>query len=228
MSKTDHQMTEKEQKINEEQTPKWLQTIQLNSWEAELLISALVLYALFQVPDVLDRMSLSNFSRGSRIHQFTGFVETAIKMLSVGYITHILVRGIWVASVGFSYVFPKGVIEEKLKFKGNFKKELTHNGSLVKMVLRLEELSSMIYGISFLFFGLFLGFGTVLFTMLAIAEAINPIVQENPAAGGAVGLVILFYVFLVIIVFVDFLTNGVFRRWRWSSDWFYYVALIFR
>ena len=49
----------------DENTPKWLKTIQLNSWEAELLISALVLYALFQVPDSPEDYSNRHFERGS-------------------------------------------------------------------------------------------------------------------------------------------------------------------
>ena len=119
-------MEEKEFHRNQdEQTPGWLKTIQLNSWEAELLISALVLYALFQVPEFLEKTSLQTFDRDSRMHGLFGLLEKAIQLLSCGYILHILVRGIWVASVGLSYVYPKGIDSESLKFKGNFKKELT-------------------------------------------------------------------------------------------------------
>ncbi|WP_420317510.1 hypothetical protein [Ekhidna sp.] len=212
----------------EEVTPRWLKTIQLNSWEAELLISALVLYALFQVPDYLEQTSLQTFDRGSRIHKLFGLLENAIQLLSYGYILHILVRGIWVASVGLSYVFPRGVNQESLNFKGNFKKELTKNGSLVKMVLRLEELSSIIYGISFIFFGTLVGFGALLFSFLFFIEFMLPYMNSNTYLAVPLFFFILFYFLLCIIVFIDFLTNGYFRRKNWSADWFYYVAYFFR
>ncbi|WP_425393062.1 hypothetical protein [Ekhidna sp.] len=212
----------------EEKTPSWLKTIQLNSWEAELLVSALVLYALFQVPEFLEKTSLQTFDRASRMHGLFRLLEKAIQLLSIGYILHILVRGIWVASVGLSYVFPKGVNHESLNFKGNFKKELTKNGSLVKMVLRLEELSSIIYGVSFIFFGTLVGFGSLLFTFLFFVEFIVPLMNQNPYFAVPAFFFILFYFLLCIIVFIDFLTNGYFRRKNWSADWFYYVAFFFR
>ncbi len=218
----------KEERKQAEKTPQWLKTIQLNSWEAELLISALVLYALFQVPDILDRIALQTFDRDSNLHGLFSILERAIQLLSLGYILHILVRGIWVASVGLSYVFPKGIDQDSLKFKGNFRKELDKNGSLVRMVLRLEELSSIIYGISFIFFGTLVGVGSLFFSFVFFFEVVAPATASNPYFAMVVGAFIVFYLLLCIIVFIDFLTNGLFRRKNWSADWFYYVAFFFR
>ncbi len=218
----------KKNKSTEEKTPQWLKTIQLNSWEAELLISALVLYALFQIPDYLNTTSLRYFEKGSRVHSLVEILIDAVQLLSFGYILHILVRGIWVASVGLSYVFPSGVKQDSLKFKGRFKKELQENGSLVKMVLRLEELSSIIYGISFIFFGTLVGFGTLVFSFLGFIELITPAMNQSSNIAFIASVLILFYVFLNILVFIDFITNGIFRKKNWSADWFYWVARIFR
>lgn len=215
-------------KFQGEKTPRWLKTIQLNSWEAELLISALVLYTLFQIPDYLDQWALQSFERGSRLHRLFSLIEKAIRLLSFGYILHILVRGVWVASVGLSYVFPKGIDQHSLKFKGNFNKELNKSGSLVKMVLRLEQLSSIIYGISFIFFGTLIGFASFIFSFILFFELITPLMNENSYLAGVIGIFILFYFLLTILVFIDFLTNGYFRRKNWSADWFYYVAFFFR
>lgn len=219
--------TEK-QTQDHEKTPQWLKTIQLNSWEAELLISALVLYALFQIPDYLNDVALQNFERGSKFHGLFGWLERAIQLLSFGYILHILVRGIWVASVGLSYVYPRGVDEKALKFKGNFKKELSKSGSLVKMVLRLEELSSIIYGVSFIFFGTLVGFTTLIFSFIFVLEFLLPYMNQNPYFAVPVFFLMLFYLLLCVLVFIDFITNGLFRRKNWSADWFYYVAFLFR
>ena len=215
-------------KPKEEKTPRWLKTIQLNSWEAELLISALVLYTLFQIPDYLEQWALQSFERGSLLHRLFRIIEKAIRLLSLGYILHILVRGVWVASVGLSYVFPKGIDQRSLKFKGKFNKELNKSGSLVKMVLRLEQLSSIIYGISFIFFGTLIGFASFIFSFILFFELITPLMNENAYLGGVIGIFILFYFLLTILVFIDFLTNGYFRRKNWSADWFYYVAFFFR
>ena len=221
-------MEEKKTKKNQESTPQWLKTIQLNSWEAELLISALVLYALFQIPDEIQLFSLKNIARDSRLQGFFSILKRAVELLKYGYLLHILVRGIWVASVGLSYVFPKGINKEKLSFKGRFKKELESNGSIIKNVLRLEEVSSIIYGISFILFGCLLGFGILIVSFVLIAEAIDPLVDQSVQLAGVIVILMLLYILLSFIIFLDFLTNGWLRRSSWSADWFYPVAVFFR
>ena len=208
--------------------PQWLQSIQLNSWEAELLISALVLYALFRIPESLDYWSLNTFERGSQLHGLIAIIQNAIQLLSLGYILHILVRGVWVATVGFSYVFPSGVATERLKFRGRFKKELESNGSLVRNVLRLEELCSMIYGISFILFGTLFGFGIFLFSFIFFVEWMQPLTEKSTNYTMILGIVSILYLLASLLVFVDFITNGLFRRKEWAIDWFYPVALFFR
>lgn len=209
-------------------TPKWLRTIQLNSWEAELLVSALVLYALFQVPEYLETFHLLNFERGSQFHRFFSILQRAVEMLKYGYIFHILVRGLWVASVGLSYVFPKGINTDRLNFKGNFSKELNSKKSLVNNVLRLEELSSLFYGISFLAFGILLGVGTLLFSFTFIADSMGEAIVEKSDWAPFYFFVFFIYTILIILMLIDFLTNGLFRRIDWMAKWFYPVALVFR
>ena len=218
-----------EKAFNDKNTPKWLQTIQLNSWEAELLISALVLYALFQIPDYLESYSARNFNRGSDFIRMFRMLERGIEFLQFGYILHISVRGIWVASVGFSYVFPNGINSKNLKYKGKFKKELEKNPSLVKNVLKLEELSSMIYGLSFTIFGTFVGLSMLLLFYVFVSNYTSPYspnsITDNPTFFGFFNIL---YLLCVIIIFIDFITSGLFRRKEWAVDWFYPIAWFFR
>ncbi|MFK7952684.1 MAG: hypothetical protein AB8B73_07530 [Ekhidna sp.] len=207
-----------------EETPEWLKAIQLNSWEAELLVSALVLYALFQLPDLINAFSLRTFSNGSLFHQFFNILITAINLLKFGYALHILVRGLWVASVGLSYVFPGGIDKKRLKFKGRFDKELDSSKS-VDNVLKLEELSSLIYGVSFLLFGTMLGMGMLFFVFVTVTELFVPYMQDHFLA---FILFIFFYLILLILLLIDFLSNGLFRKIEWMAVWFYPVAVVFR
>ena len=217
-----------ENPTEEHQTPGWLKTIQLNSWEAELLISALVLYALFQVPDYIREFQFTNFERDSIFHRFFTILKRAVQLLSFGYVTHILVRGYWVANVGLSYVFPKGIDKKRLAFKGKFGKELQHQGSIVKGVLRLEELSSMIYGISFLLFGCLLGFGTLFLPFLILSQSVASLIAEQSSLAVFAGFGVLIYIILFFILFIDFVTNGLFRRIDWTAKIYYPVAFVCR
>lgn len=214
--------------LKEDQTPDWLKSIQLNSWEAELLISALVLFALFQIPDLIREYALQNFDNGSLFHRFFRGIRDAVQLLKLGYALHILIRGLWVASVGLSYVFPKGIDRSRLKFKGRFEKELESKNSLVSNVLRLEELSSIIYGVTFLLFGSMLGFGLLLFIFIAVTELLAPSFADNPTAVLVYIVFFFFYFMVMVLMLIDFLTNGLFRRIDWMAAWFYPVAVLFR
>ena len=220
----------KPKRVAKNPIPEWLQTIQLNSWEAELLISALLLYALFQVPEYLTIFFRKNIPDGNVLRFFaTGLVD-GIRLLRWGYIIHIIVRGIWVASVGFSFVFPLGIIKEKTGFRGRFREELEKDTNLSGFVLTLEQLSSIIYGISFMLFGLLLGG----FAYLFILAALSVYGMVEAMANGQTWLVVISfivfvsYLFLGLIMFIDFFTNGYFRREKSVAKWFYPLAMIFR
>ncbi|MFT4737973.1 MAG: hypothetical protein ACI8QD_002036 [Cyclobacteriaceae bacterium] len=211
-------------------TPEWLKTIQVNSWEAELLISALLLFALFQVPEALTVIFRKEIPPGSLLLGFGDRLVSGFKLLRLGYTLHIIVRGIWVASVGLSFVFPQGVRKENTGFRAGFSKELETDGNLEGFVMKLEQLSSMIYGLSFMLFGLLLGG----FSYLFIFVLISVYGMSDAMANGQVGLMlvstvfVLIYAFIGLIMLVDFVTNGFFRREKSIAKYFYPIAKIFR
>ncbi|MEM9895373.1 MAG: hypothetical protein AAF789_03310, partial [Bacteroidota bacterium] len=209
-------------------TPQWLKTIQLNSWEAELLVSALVLYTLFQIPDILQEWSYSTFSRGSRWLGFFNVAGGSIYILQFGYALHIMIRGTWVASVGFSYVFPEGIKDGNLKFKGKFRKELRKNPSLVSNVLFLEKLSSMIYGLTFTIFGLIIGVVIFFFLFISAERLLNPnspgSITDNIIFLSAFTII---FSFFALVVLFNFVSGDLLKRKEWAVDWYYYVSKIY-
>lgn len=213
---------------SEEKIPAWLMTIQENSWEAELLLSAVLLFGLIQTPIYLD--SWTNHLLAWELPQIKVLTEKFIKgleLLRVGFIFHIIVRAMWIAQVGFSYVYPKGIHVESLKFKGRFKRELDNSDSMVKSIMNLEKLASIIFAISFSLFGLLMGFlGYALPYLLMIL----PLSKENVSEGVKIALIMTMigYALLSCLIFIDFVTNGIFRRGRKRAMVFYPIAWVFR
>src|SRR3954469_2837672 len=84
------------------------------TWELELLISGAVLFALFQIPPVLN-----GFFARIEPHATTAvmsallFVELYLKAivyaLIASFVVHLIGRAYWVGLVGLHSVFPKGV-----------------------------------------------------------------------------------------------------------------------
>uniref|UniRef100_UPI00404B85B2 hypothetical protein n=1 Tax=Fulvivirga sp. TaxID=1931237 RepID=UPI00404B85B2 len=214
----------------EDEIPEWLKVIQINSWEAELLISALLLYMLFQVPELIENYRNQHYESGGLIYVVFGVFINALRVLRIGYCIHIIARGIWVASVGLSYIYPKSLNMEALKFKGKFRKELENDVALDKTIKGLEKVASMSYSISFMVSGMILSAGLILLYFLIYIEWI--MVPATKSGGGwlmTLAIIGLFaFSILVLIMFVDFITNGFFRREPWASKPFYYLALVFR
>ncbi|MEM8567071.1 MAG: hypothetical protein AAGF85_11460 [Bacteroidota bacterium] len=211
------------------QTPEWLKLVQINSWEAELLISALLLYMLFQLPEFIDNYKGQHYPQGLINIIFDVFI-IALKVLRIGYSIHIIARGIWVASVGLSSIYPKSLDPKKLNFKNRFKKEIEEDMRLEQTIKGLEKIASLSYAVSFMLSGMMISAGLLFFYMLVWTElVITPSVRNGNNLMMGLGIfVICLYFALILILFIDFITNGFFRRESWASKPFYYVALIFR
>lgn len=220
----------KKRVLKSNETPDWLKSIQLNSWEAELLVSALLLYVLFQVPESLEIYFRKSIQPGNLLGGFANSMIKGIKLIRLGYSLHILIRGIWVATIGMSYVFPDGLSRKKLRFKGKFDRELENHEKLDGFVLTLERLASTIYGISFMLFGLYLGTFCMLFVIAIVSEfgVTRAFANDNNLLAVFSASFMIVYMGGIAILFLDFATNGLLRRDRGTAKWFYYVAVFFR
>jgi hypothetical protein len=90
--------------------PKWLRELQLRSWEPEILLSGIVLYGMFQVPDLLDQAYFffrTNIFDAGDVENLIALLKVATYWLIFGLILHLISRGIWVGMIGLSFTFPK-------------------------------------------------------------------------------------------------------------------------
>ncbi|GAB4240705.1 MAG: hypothetical protein Tsb0034_17310 [Ekhidna sp.] len=153
-------------------TPNWLKELQQKSWEPEILLSGIVLYGMFQLPELLDSFLLyfkSNiFGRFSDVDNLISVLKVGIYWLITGLIIHLFSRGVWIGFVGLSYTFPKSVRTEKLPYTGRFLKKVKTIPQLVSIVDRLEKVSSSIFSLSFLLFMIVLGGYFYVFFLLAL------------------------------------------------------------
>lgn len=140
---------EKEQKIKK--TPKWLKALEAQSWQAELLISGLLIAGLLQMPDLFIHWVEGYIVDSSPIG-FTFLniasllVLAAIDCVILFFAIHFLLRAIWVALLGLNSVFPDGInvestygagpnywkkAKEKYPNLSAYNIEMDHNCSLI-------------------------------------------------------------------------------------------------
>lgn len=214
-------MTDKQEK----ERPKWLSELQQKSWEPEILLSGIVLYGMFQVPDLLDQFLLyfkSNiFGRVSDLDNMIAILKMGIYWLISGLVLHLISRGIWVGLVGLSYTFPGGIDADKSKFQGRFKQQLSSLTGIDKSIVQLEKISSSLFSVSFMLFMSLLGGYLYMFVLLILPFLILTGVFDYGFQSAPIAY-LQYYSWPIVIVgllaMFDFVSLGLLKRIKWLEQ----------
>ncbi len=207
---------------------KWLDSLQQESWQLELLISGFSIFLLIggwsklvdlETDLVLLRQASRNFST---LDAFYDFSRIAITCLLTTLIFHVLLRGMWIATIGLRSV--SGDIEYKeLNFLPRFHNFLKQRiGSFDGYVERLERYCSVLFSLAFLiFFGLL-----SLALLISILNAVGFIVVSilgDDASDVVNSMISVFLLVTGLPYLLDFITVGWFKRQKWLARPYYYL-----
>ncbi len=156
----------------------WLENLQRNSWEPEVIISGIILAFLFAFPSKIYAFA-ARLIQDVGLHFVGGmlvllYLSAIISVFKIFFVVHLALRFIWAGLLGLSYAFPQGVINKNL-FKASQQYEYKKPGELV---LQMERICSMTfaYPISQVFliliFTVYLGFLLFIYVWLDISFAI--------------------------------------------------------
>ncbi|MEQ9467901.1 MAG: hypothetical protein RLN88_10855 [Ekhidna sp.] len=201
--------------------PKWLEELQQRSWEPEILLSGIVLYGMFKVPDLLDGFlayfKLNIFGNSQDIDNMVALFKMGIYWLITGLILHLICRGIWIGMVGLSYAFPKGIRHDRLNYHGRFQEKVGRTPSYEEIVIRLEKISSSLFSISFMLFMSLIG-GYLFFLILVILPFTIAYLVFDMGFQGVYFDIFQVYVLIMVglglIALLDFISLGYFRRFK--------------
>ena len=101
---------------------KWLDILQQESWQLELIISGFAIYGLFAViePIEMARLQAENDKNVFSTLLFQG-LEISWYIITINLIAHVILRGLWIGAIGLRYV--SGEIEyDKLNYSPKFSK----------------------------------------------------------------------------------------------------------
>ncbi len=216
--------------MSDQKTPKWLKDTQIRSWEPEILLSGIVLFGLFKIPEQLDNLLWyvkNNISGSGDWNNFVSMMKVAIYWLITGLFLHLIARGLWVGLVGLSYVFPDGVNKEKLNFKYGFKNTILKIPFPVDSIEKLERLCSSLFSISFMLFMSIVGAYIYLFITIILPVVLLFRVFEFETNNNVVfGIYILTILASGLLYMIDFLTSGLLKRIKYFSKVYYYIHRI--
>lgn len=172
---------------NERQGNGWLERVAEQSWEPELLISGLAIYATVQLPDVFES---ALYYYQYNLQTSDGFIDlglpsviiassvTAIKLLNYAFILHFIIRAFWVGLIGLNSVFPKGIQYDKLQYSDLYKKEMAKRiGQSGDFLKGADRLASVIFSVAFTVVLLLFAIGfvySIFFVLMNISKVILP------------------------------------------------------
>jgi len=137
----------------EKEKPEWLQALEAQSWQAELIASGLAIYGSISMGVYLDYFSdwavLRFEERTLNILTFMFlYIFAAHALLVISFITHLVLRILWAGILGLSSVFPKGVNTETKVYPDYFKEKLKRDyPDLSKYSLELDKMCSLIFSV---------------------------------------------------------------------------------
>jgi hypothetical protein len=196
----------------------WLEKLQQESWQLELLISGLALYGVFLAGDFIR--SLDYYWQVNGNSTYNGIFAFLIILLNISrtiflinLLTHIIVRGLWIGAIGLRYV--SGDIDyDELNYSDRFTKFFKKKiGSFDDYIERLENFSSVLFSFTFLLFFILLSFFVFNSVFILFTVLLTKTILANSEIRDKVFFIsgLLYYV-LGIFVFIDFITVGGFKR----------------
>ncbi|MBT8221649.1 MAG: hypothetical protein KJN96_00635 [Eudoraea sp.] len=89
----------------DEKFKKWLDILQQESWQLELIISGFAIYGLFMI---IDPIELANQEAQNQGNMFRIFLMQGLMVswyiITINLIAHVILRGLWIGAIGLRYV----------------------------------------------------------------------------------------------------------------------------
>ncbi|HMP99504.1 MAG TPA: hypothetical protein PKC24_06950 [Cyclobacteriaceae bacterium] len=224
--------------LSRDKKQEWIAHRKSLVWEPEILISGIVLIGLLQVPQLLDRLQRYLNDWGPQVFFYANvdelliaFLKTSVFFLVAGLIVNLFMRSIWVVMIGMSIVNPRGLDLRRLKFQPFYERKITKSIAFEENILKLEQLCSYIYSLTFFSFMCVIGIFFVLLIVGGSFMVISSIVPPENKMHWLFSNELIDFIlkFLGALLLLDFISLGWFKRIKWLA-WAYrpfYVLLSF-
>ncbi len=207
---------------------KWLDILQQESWQLELIISGFAIYGLFLIIDPI-RIEIieTQINQNEYAEVFWKSMFISWFILATNLLAHVVLRGLWIGAIGLRYV--SGDIDyDALNYAPKFRRHLEKRvGSFDNYVAKLEKYCSVIFAITFLLIFYILGIAIVLFSLNMISSWMDD--TNFGDSKGWVGIPIIIFLLLgSMLTFIDFITQGWLKKRKWTARIYYPFYWVFK
>lgn len=208
---------------------KWLDKLQQESWQLELIISGFAIYGLFSTIDIVLEKGAA--AQASEIFEFAFIWMAAyicVLIFIFNLVLHVLLRGLWIGAIGLRYV--SGDIDyDKLNYSDKFTTYLKRKvGSFDRYISLLENYCSILFSITFLLVFYVIGFMAVFLLIGTLIGLINNLefIPDHISKGVRIGIGVIFGL-ASLIVFTDFIGQGFLKKKKWTTKIYFPVYWVF-
>lgn len=196
----------------------WLEKLQQESWQLELLISGLALFGIWESQNVIREFeyylqinSVSDIRFATNI--FVKFLWAGWVIFLINLLIHIIIRGFWIGAIGLRYVsgdIDFDALKYSDKFINHYKKKI---GSYDEYIEKLEKISSVLFSFTFLLFFMFLSLVIFNLFFALIISIVGKLIPDGSTVGPQIfGIIGIFYYGLGLLVLFDFISLGAFKK----------------
>ncbi len=210
----------------------WLDKIQQDSWQLELVISGVVIFlllgatpAMSQLEYKIDLLKLSGHYLDFASNIGFSYLQGGHLIITLSFIVHLIFRGFWIGAIGLRSV--SGDFDyQALGFQPRFDAWLrTRLGSFDSFIERLEIQASITFSLGFLLFFAFISSGLFLLATMGIGSFVGLLINDKLGFTSRVNtyfiivlvLLIFGFVFLGLVYLFDFATLGAVKKRRWAQ-----------
>ncbi|WP_422361966.1 hypothetical protein [Reichenbachiella sp.] len=215
-----------------DQISDWLNKLERESWQLELLVSAFTIFLLIQatisfegfITELEYQYDLTS-GQYSMLYLFIGLLFKSLEALTFFLVAHLMLRGFWIGTIGLRSVQSK-INFSNLNYSDFFTEKLKKKViSLDQLVIKLDEICSVIFAFAFLVISILLAFGMYLIFFGMVAVILNALADISDWMDSVVTVLALTMLPLILITgliyMIDYFTLGFFKKIKWFSKVYY-------
>lgn len=195
----------------------WLEKLQQESWQLELLISGFALFGIYSARTLIKDLEV--FRNNETFDEFGAIAGILLFIIQKGWliffinlVIHVILRGLWIGAIGLRYV--SGEIEyDTLNYSPKFTNYLKKAvGSYDDFIERLEKICSVLFAYTFLLFLLFASLMLFVLQFMAIFMIGAKLGESPEKVSPLITTLGILYLFIGCIVFIDLISLGSIKK----------------
>jgi hypothetical protein len=208
-------------KKEKNKTQSWLDKLQQESWQLELIISSILLLIIGSYDDKIPDLLLKyNTNEGFNFAFVIAIIIPILLFVKSNLIGHIFFRGLWIGCIGLRYI-SKDVDFNSFGYSNKFDNFLKKKVQPFDIYIeKLERICSIIFSYSFLMVFHFLSFALV-FTIIQFLNYYAIPLTDNPVGEWILVIITLLLMISAVLNFIDFITIGKLKKTKYISNIFY-------